>query len=150
MDVSEPSPPTVLPALARRAFAAKPTALAALFAAAGVILVPWIVLLVHVLPSTHRARHWDIAWAGFDVALALMLVTVAATLWRRSPWVEGAATATGVLLFVDAWFDVLTSSSSGEFAIALAEALLVELPLGIACLLVARSAERRLARSPVS
>jgi len=37
------------------------------------VLVPWVVMLAAVLPSAHRAAHWDIAWAGFDIALALLL-----------------------------------------------------------------------------
>jgi len=110
------------------------------------LLVPWIVLLVFALPSTQRAAHWDIAWAGFDVALALLLFTVAVAAWRRSPWLEGAATAAATLLFVDAWFDVLTSSTQTEFWVSILEAALVELPLAILCLLVARAVERRVAR----
>ena len=39
------------------------------FGGAALALVPWIVLLLHALPSTHRAAHWDLAWAGFDVGL---------------------------------------------------------------------------------
>jgi hypothetical protein len=116
-----------------------------LFALAAVLLVPVVVLLVIVLPSTHRAAHWDIAWAGFDVILALLLLALAVAAWRRSPWLEGAATAAATILFIDAWFDVLTSSTQTEFVLALAEAVLVELPLGVLCLLLARNAERQLA-----
>src|SRR5437763_12222410 len=78
-----------------------------LFGLAALLLVPWVVLLVFALPSTQRAAHWDIAWAGFDVALALLLFTVAVAACRRSPWLESAATAAATLLFVDAWCDVL-------------------------------------------
>ena len=118
-----------------------------LFGLAALFLVPWVVLLVVELPSAHRAAHWDIAWAGFDVALALLLLAVAVAAWRRSPWLEGAATAAAALLFVDAWFDVLTSSTRAELVISVAEAVFVELPLAILCLLVARDAERRLRAS---
>ena len=114
-----------------------------LFALAALVLVPWIVLLVHQLPSAHRASHWDIAWGGFDLALALLLLVVAVAAWRRSPWLEGAATATAALLFVDAWFDVLTSSTRAELLVAIVEAALVELPLAVLCLLLARDTERR-------
>ena len=110
---------------------------------AAVVLVPWVVLLVIALPSTHQSAHWDIAWGGLDVMLALVLLTVAICAWRRSPWLEGAATAATTLLFVDAWFDVLTSSTRAEFAIAITEAVVVELPLAFLCLLLARDAERR-------
>ena len=47
---------------------------------------------------------------------------------------------------VDAWFDILTSSGHVELAFAIAEALLVELPLAVVCLLLARDAERILRR----
>jgi hypothetical protein len=114
-----------------------------LFGLAALLLVPWVVLLVAALPSAHRAAHWDIAWAGFDAGLALLLLSVAVAAWRRSPWLEGAATATATLLFVDAWFDVLTSSTRAELVVALTEAALVELPLAVLCLLLARDTERR-------
>jgi hypothetical protein len=117
-----------------------------LFGLGALVLVPWVALLVLVLPSAHRAAHWDVAWAGFDVALALLLLAVAAAAWRRSPWFEGAATAAATLLFVDAWFDVLTSSTQAELVVALVEAAFVEVPLAIICLLLARDAERRLPR----
>jgi hypothetical protein len=114
-----------------------------LFGLAPLLLMPWVVVLVAALPSEHRSAHWSIAWAGFDVWLALLLLTVAVTAWRRSPWLEGAATATATLLFVDAWFDVLTASTRTEFVIAVTTAALVELPLAVLCLLLARNTERR-------
>src|SRR5437588_2482981 len=116
----------------------------ALFAAAALVLVPWVVFLVRDLPSDHRSAHWDVAWGGFDIALALLLVGVAVAAWRRSPWLEGAATAAATLLFVDAWFDILTSSTRAELVVSIGEAAFVELPLAILCLLLARGAERRL------
>src|SRR5438270_7193789 len=120
-----------------------------LFGLAALLLVPWVVLLVFALPSAHRAAHWDIAWAGFDVALVLLLLAVAAAAWRRSAWLEGAATATATLLFVDAWFDVLTSSTRAERFVSIGEAAFVELPLAILCLLLARSVEHRLRVEPL-
>ena len=119
---------------------------ALLFALAAVLLVPWIVLLYLVLPSSHRAANWNLAWAGFDVALALLLVTVALTAWRRSDWLEEAAGATAVLLFVDVWFDLLTSATRAELAVAVAEAVVVELPVAAFCLMLARAARRGSAR----
>jgi hypothetical protein len=121
-----------------------------LFAAAALVLVPWVVFLVRALPSQHRSAHWDVAWGGFDIALALLLVGVAVAAWRRSPWLEGAATGAATLLFVDAWFDVLTASSRSELVIAIVEAAVVELPIAVVCLLLARSAERRLAAAELA
>jgi hypothetical protein len=127
-----------------------PVWLAPVFALSAVVLLPWIVLLAVALPSTHRAEHWDVAWAGFDVMLALLLLAVAITAWRRSPWLEGAATAAATLLFVDVWFDVLTSSTRTELVMAIVEAIVVELPLAVVCLLIARSAEHRLRARPIA
>lgn len=117
------------------------------FAAAALILVPWVVFLVRDLPSDHRSAHWDVAWGGFDIALALLLVGVAVAAWRRSPWLEGAATAAATLLFVDAWFDILTSSTRSELIVAIVEAAVVELPVAVFCVLLARSVERKLAEA---
>lgn len=116
-----------------------------LFAAAALVLVPWVVFLVRDLPSDHRSAHWDVAWGGFDIVLALLLVGVAVAAWRRSPWLEGASTAAATLLFVDAWFDILTSSSRGELITAIVEAAFVELPMAVFCVFLARSVERKLA-----
>ena len=113
-----------------------------LFALGAAVLVPTVVLLLTQLPATHQSEHWDIAWGGFDVLLALMLLSVAVTAWRRSPWLEAAAAATGILLFVDAWFDILTASSRTELVVAVAEAAIVELPLAVVCFLITRSAAR--------
>jgi hypothetical protein len=115
-----------------------------LFGLAALLLVPWVVLLVYLLPSAHQAQHWDIAWSGFDVVLALLLSAVALAAWRGSLWFEGTATAAATLLFVDAWFDVLTSSTRVELFVAIGEAVFVELPLAFLCLLLARGAKRRL------
>jgi hypothetical protein len=41
---------------------------------------------------------------------------------------------------VDAWFDILTSSSGAELVVAVAEALLVELPVAALSLALARRA----------
>src|SRR5262245_1441677 len=79
------------------------------FAVSALVLAFWIVVLAWSLPSTERAENWDLAWAGFDAVLAVLLVSVAVAAWRGSPRLEAAATATATLLFVDAWFDVLTS-----------------------------------------
>jgi len=113
-----------------------------LFTLAALVLTPWILFLVRSLPSTHMAAHWDIAWAGFDLALALVLLAVAAAAWRRSPWLEGAAAAAAALLCADAWFDILTASTRAEIGVAIGEAMLVEVPLALLCVLLARNAER--------
>jgi len=116
--------------------------LAPALAAAALFLVPWAFWLSRALPATHTARHWDVAWAGFDLALALALAWSAVSAIRHSPWLAAAASATGTLLLVDAWFDTLTARSGGEFAVAAAEAAFVELPLAAFSFWVVRDAER--------
>ena len=113
-----------------------------LFGLGAVVLVPTVALLFVILPSTHRSEHWDVAWGGFDVMLAVMMLAVALAAWRRSPWLEAAAAAAATLLVVDAWFDVLTASTQSELVLALVEAVLVELPLALLCVWLARGAER--------
>jgi hypothetical protein len=58
-------------------------------------------------------------------------------LLRRDPRVSPAAGVTAALLLVDAWFDVTTSSSGRALVIAIAMALLVELPICALCALIA-------------
>lgn len=115
--------------------------LAPALAVFAVFLVPWAFWLSRTLPATHTARHWDLAWAGFDAALALGLASTALSAIRHSPWLVAAASATGTLLVVDAWFDVLTARGGGELAVATAEAVLVELPLAALSFWIVRDAE---------
>lgn len=123
------------------AAASAPRWIVPLFALAALVLVPTVVLLLVALPSTYQSEHWDVAWGGFDVMLALMLSAVAISAWRGSAWLEAAAAAAATLLFVDAWFDVLTASSQSELVLALVEAVFVELPLALLCVWLARGAE---------
>src|SRR5229473_343719 len=83
--------------------------LAGVLGAPAFALLPWALLLGFELPSRHLARHWDLAWTGFDVALA------------------------GTLLLCDAWFDVLTASTTTERTVAIILAFAGELPLAVLC-----------------
>ena len=114
----------------------------ALYAAAAIALLPWSVLLATRLPARHLSAHWDIAWSGFDIALAATLASVAVSAWRHSPWLEGAASAAAALLLCDVWFDLLTAATSRELVVAAVEAALVELPMALVCVQIARRAER--------
>jgi hypothetical protein len=110
-----------------------------------VALLPWAFWLSTALPSRHLSEHWDVAWAGFDLMLACSLAVTALSAMRRSPTLEGAATASGALLVVDAWFDVVTSDAGHELVMAAALAVFCELPLAALCFWVALDAERALA-----
>jgi predicted branched-subunit amino acid permease len=119
-----------------------PRWVAPLFALVGAALVPWTLWLAYDLPGRHIAHHWDVAWAGFDAAMAALLLATAIAALRRSPWIQSTSVAAATMLACDAWFDIMTASRSLELAIAIATAFLVELPLAAICVWVARDVER--------
>ena len=98
-------------------------------------LVPWTLWLTFSLPSKHVTRHYDLAWVGFDVALAAMFAVTAHAGWRRSWLLPPLAGATAAMLVCDAWFDIVTSAP-GERVEAVLQAGLAELPLAALCVAV--------------
>lgn len=110
---------------------------AAILAAAAVVLIPWAIALGQMLPSRHVADHWDAAWTGFDIILALALLATAWSFVRRRDLSRGLAAVSGTLLLCDAWFDVLTASSGTDLEIAILLAVLGEVPLAAVCFLLA-------------
>jgi len=119
---------------------------AVVFGAVGVGLLPWAVWLSSSLPAHHVTGRWDLAWSGFDVGLALGFCGTAIAAWRRSPWVAAFSAATGTLLLVDAWFDVVLESHGSEETTAVVLALAFELPLAGLCFWIAYRTERFLAK----
>ncbi|HEV7133065.1 MAG TPA: hypothetical protein VGN27_04965 [Gaiellaceae bacterium] len=104
-------------------------------------LLPWTLWLTFSLPARHVSQHYDLAWVGFDIALASAF---AATTWctiRASEWLIPVAAVTGTMLVCDAWFDVVTAGRA-EMGEALAEALLAEIPLALLCLFIVIDTER--------
>jgi hypothetical protein len=71
------------------------------------VLVPWIGLIVVSLPSHYSARHWGIAWAGFDAGLALTLGLTAYAAFGE-PLARPRRDRGENLLIAGAWFDVVT------------------------------------------
>ncbi len=110
-----------------------PRWLAWAFALMAVFLVPWTLWLTFSLPTRHVTRHYDVAWVGFDVALACAFAATAAAALRRSPWLQVLATLTGTMLLCDAWFDTVTATSRDEQVVAIVEAAVAELPLAALC-----------------
>jgi hypothetical protein len=89
-----------------------------------IFLVPWTLYLTFTLPSRHLTTNYDIAWVGFDVALAAV---------------------TGTMLLCDAWFDIVTSQGGREVIEASLEAAFGELPLAALCGYIVVDVERFLA-----
>lgn len=122
---------------------------AAVLALAAVVLIPWAIALGQTLPSRHVADHWDAAWTGFDVILALSLLSTAYAWFRRRDVVRGLAAVSGTLLLCDAWFDLLTASTGTDLEIAVLLAALGEIPLAIVCFLLATGRTDRLTKAHV-
>ena len=119
-----------------------PPWIAPAFGFSALVLVPWVAFLIFTLPRNYSANHWKVAWAGFDLGLATAMVATAIAVGRRSPFAEDAAAVTGTLLVCDAWFDVLTSRTTGEVMQAGLEAVLIELPLAAVCFWIATNLAR--------
>ena len=101
-----------------------------------IVLIPWTAWLFATLPPTQLAAHWGLARAGYDLALAIVLVASAVALLRRWPVAEVLVAVAAALLLRDAWFNVLTARR-GHSAGALGVAAGLELPLAALCLWVA-------------
>lgn len=108
----------------------------------GLATVPWVFYLAATLPRRQRTVHYDIAWIGFDIALIAMLLVTGWLAHKGSDVVELPAAITAALLFMDAWFDVLTSATKGQLVVAVVLAAGAEIPGGLACLFLAGHAER--------
>lgn len=107
------------------------------FVALGAVLVPWTLWLAATLPERHVARNFDVAWSGFDIAIAATLIATGYGLFKGAAWTQGVAAAAATLLITDAWFDVLTSAPGAERLMALAMAVFAEVPVAVACGMIA-------------
>ncbi|MET8423351.1 hypothetical protein [Nocardia sp. NPDC004860] len=93
-------------------------------------LIPWIVYLGFSLPAEYHAQNWSLAWIGFDIALVLMMATTAYLGWKRRVVLLLPAFGTGLLLLVDAWFDIVTADARDVWVSA-GTAILGEIPLAL-------------------
>ncbi len=95
-----------------------------------IAMIPWLVYLGFTLPAEYHARNWSLAWIGFDILLVLMMATTAYLGWRRRVLLILPAFGTGLLLLIDAWFDIVTADPSDVW-VSVGTALLAEVPLAI-------------------
>jgi hypothetical protein len=86
-----------------------------------------------------------VAWVGFDAGLSATLAATGWAAWRHAWWVEAGMIATATRLVVGAWCDLVTASG-GALAVAIVEAVLVELPLAALSLYIAAHAHWSLPR----
>jgi hypothetical protein len=108
-------------------------------------LVVWTLYLTYVLPARHVTDHWRIAWAGFDIGLALALATTALGVLREAQWVDATAAVAATLLVTDAWFDIVLADAGGERTEAIVLAVIGEIPLALFCIWIVMNAERAIA-----
>jgi len=119
-----------------------PRWVAPLLGLVALFLIPWTLYLTFTLPSRHVTERYDLAWVGFDIALAIAFAATALAAVRRVRWLVPLAAVTGTMLVCDAWFDVVTSQSGGELVEASLEAVFGELPLAALCAYIVLDVER--------
>jgi hypothetical protein len=113
------------------------------FAAAGLVMVPWAFYLARSVPSSATDPHWALAWVGLDSCEALALFATGLLLQRADNRCALTATATAALLLIDAWFDITSATPGTELAAAIAMAAFAEIPIALACAALALRLIRR-------
>ena len=103
--------------------------LSLLFAACGLLLIPWIGVLIWQQHGDAAKRSFGSSWIGLDVLEACCLVVVAFLLHRGHRATSPIAAATAAVLCLDAWFDGMSAAPQWAYAESLTMACLVELPL---------------------
>ena len=103
--------------------------LARLFAVCGILLVPWIGLMIWQLHGQAGKRSFGSSWVGLDILESVCLLAVAFLLSRRHRATSPVAAATAAVLCMDAWFDTMSAKQQLPYAESLAMAGFVELPL---------------------
>ncbi len=103
-----------------------------------IILAGWTGYLAVSLPRFYRAGSWRGAWVGFDIALLVAFVVAGWAAWRRRQLLIMSLIVLATLLLSDAWFDVVLDVRTPGFWDALASALVIEVPLAIIAIVMAR------------
>jgi hypothetical protein len=103
-----------------------------------ILLAAWIGYLVVSLPAFYRTGSWRGAWVGFDVAELLAFAVTGWAAWKRRQILIICLIVLATLLLCDAWFDVVLNARTAGFFGSLASALLVEVPIAVIAVFVAR------------
>jgi hypothetical protein len=106
--------------------------------AACVFMVVWIAVLALTLPAFYHTGNWRGAWVGFDIAELAMFAATGWAAWRRRQILIICLIVLATLLLCDAWFDVALDVRTSGFVASLLSALLVEVPLAVLAILLAR------------
>jgi len=75
------------------------------------------------------------------------LMTTSWAMWKRRQIAIPGAMVSATFLIIDSWFDVVTSNQGIDFNIALASALLIEIPSAVLLFRFSRVAVRRSIRN---
>jgi hypothetical protein len=102
------------------------------------LLAAWIGVLAVTLPQFYHTGTWRGAWVGFDLALLGAFAATGWTAWRRRQLLIISLVVLATLLLCDAWFDVVLDVRTSGFVASLLSALIVELPLAVVAILMAR------------
>ena len=103
-----------------------------------ILLAAWIGVLAVTLPRFYHTGSWRGAWVGFDIALLAAFAATGWAAWRRRQLLIISLVVLATLLLCDAWFDVVLDVQTAGFIPSLLSALLVELPLAMLAILMAR------------
>jgi hypothetical protein len=103
-----------------------------------ILLAAWIGYLVVSLPAFYRTGSWRGAWVGFDIAELVAFAATGWAAWRRRQVLIVCLIVLATLLLCDAWFDVVLDAQTAGFLGSLLSALLVEVPIALIAVIVAR------------
>lgn len=111
--------------------------LEAVYFGSAAFLVPWIVVLFVTQTKNGVAYHLHLVQLG--ISLLMVAGMLATALWCRqnSHLTVLAGTATATVVFISAWFATVTSTG-GRLALALAYAVVVQIPVVGVCLWTVR------------
>ncbi len=103
-----------------------------------IVLAGWIGYLAVSLPAFYRTGSWRGAWVGFDLAELAAFSATGWAAWKRRQILIICLIVLATLLLCDAWFDVVLDARTAGFAGSLVSALVIEVPVAVIAVVVAR------------